>query len=641
MNIHVQNVTVKIAAGNTPSKSLLENVSFQADVGDVIALMGPSGAGKTTMLNCLAGRGIKGEVSGSITYNGHDLKSARSAISYVTQDDIMYETLTPRENLLFAASFIQGDTTMQERCRAVAAVMEKLRLTKCANTVVGTAGLVKGISGGERKRTNVALSLLSNPSLLLMDEPTSGLDSKMSDELMADVCDVAKQGCTVVATIHQPSGAVFARFTNVLLMQAGKVAYFGPVAGLRGVLQGCGFDEPQHIPLPEILLDALEAPNDSSTDDVAEHSRRLEKLRSQRSEGSTGALVNPWAAPATGIQPLRFHRQLALLFKRNMLNLRRSKVLITARVGQTIMSTLFIGWIFVQSGSNMKGVNNRWYAVFLLAFGQCLFALLGVVNTFPAERAVFLRELQDRWYHPAAFYLAQVLVDAIVQSLVPLLVVAIGYWMIGLNASNFTRVAVFYIYIALLSNVGSAIGFIVSAAVSNVTTGLSIAPGLLLPQMLLCGLFIKIDDLPQPFHALSYVVVVRYGLQGLMVNEFTCETSPLCTPASYSTVYGAECSTSPCDFCCDAHEVALSRGMCPILTCDDALNSLGLDSESMWPSGDTNGKTILYNMSAMVILLVFTRLLGMVVLVVSYRLAAESVTFTPHDLRRYLNIQKE
>lgn len=115
----------------------------------------------------------------------------------------MYETLTPRENLTFTAAFMLPKLSLEARSKAVEDVIEKLNLKKCADTVVGSPGLVRGISGGERKRTNVALSLLGNPSLLLLDEPTSGLDSKMSDSLMRDVRTIADQGCTVIATIHQ------------------------------------------------------------------------------------------------------------------------------------------------------------------------------------------------------------------------------------------------------------------------------------------------------------------------------------------------------------------------------------------------------------------------------------------------------
>ena len=109
----------------------------------------------------------------------------------------------------------------------VESVIEKLNLKKCADTVVGSPGLVRGISGGERKRTNVALSLLGSPSLLLLDEPTSGLDSKMSDSLMRDVKQITEQGCTVVATIHQPSEAVFMRFDKVLLLETGRATWLG------------------------------------------------------------------------------------------------------------------------------------------------------------------------------------------------------------------------------------------------------------------------------------------------------------------------------------------------------------------------------------------------------------------------------
>lgn len=203
----------------------------------MIALMGPSGAGKTTLLNSMVGR-ASGSIGGTVTYNGHSLAHARSCIGYVTQEDIMYETLTPRENLTFAAAFILPSLPHAKRQQAVEDIIEKLKLQKCADTVVGSPGLVRGISGGERKRTNVALSMLGQPSLLLLDEPTSGLDSKMSDSLMKDVKEIALEGCTVLATIHQPSEAVFRRFDRVLLLRAGQVSLTKVFPRPRAIFQG-------------------------------------------------------------------------------------------------------------------------------------------------------------------------------------------------------------------------------------------------------------------------------------------------------------------------------------------------------------------------------------------------------------------
>jgi len=627
MYVSVNSLTVTVAAKGGSQKELLSDVSFQIDSGDVVALMGPSGAGKTTMLNRLVGRGIIGEVSGAITYDGRALREARRSIGYVTQDDIMYETLTPRENLTYAVTFQQGHRPAAERREAVEAVLQKLRLVKCADTVVGTPGLVKGISGGERKRTNVAMSLLSNPRMLLLDEPTSGLDAKMADDLMADVREVAKQGCTVVATIHQPSEAVFERFKKVLLLESGRIAYYGPVAGLRHLVQSIGFPaavKNSHVPLPELLLEVLEAPADKV--DLESHSQRLAQLRSRGNEGSGGpapASQQLSAAGAPGVRRLNFVRQVGVLFHRNLLNFRRNKLLTIVRLVQTVLSTVLISWIFNQVGSNMSGVQARMFGCFLLAFAQFLFAMLGVVNTFPAERAVFLREAQDRWYNPAAFYLAKVALDSITQCLFPVVATSIGYPIMGLNTQSVERVVWFYIFVALLSNSGAAVGFVVSAMVPSVNAALSITPGLVMPQLILCGLFIKVDLLPQPFRTISYVVIVRYALQGVLTNEFVCETKPECVPEVFRTVSGAACASSPCDFCCDDQEVKASAGVCPTLTCEEALRSLSLDGDTIWPAGDSNSTTVALNALALLGLLVLFRLLGMLALVAAYRRASK------------------
>ena len=377
------------------------------------------------------------------------------------------------------------------RIPEVESVIEKLNLKKCADTVVGSPGLVRGISGGERKRTNVALSLLGRPSLLLLDEPTSGLDSKMSDSLMKDVKQITQQGCTVVATIHQPSEAVFCRFDKVLLLETGRVAYYGVISNLRTSLSDLVFSCPQGTPLPELLLDVLEPPAEPAASAV--HREKLAKFR-QLSDGlgvvptSESAVQN--SSPSDSRAGLCL--QLLVLFRRELVNVKRNKALTVVRAVQSIASSLLIGFIFFQLEHNMSGIQTRQFSGFLLVFAQFLFALLGVVNAFPAERAVFLRETQDKLYHPAAFYLAKVSVDTIMQCFFPILVVAISYPLIGLNGERADRVLWFYAIMAVCSNCGAGVGFMVSAAVPSVSLALSIAPGLVMPQLLLSGIFIKV-----------------------------------------------------------------------------------------------------------------------------------------------------
>ena len=182
--------------------------------------------------------------------------------------------------------------------------------------------------------------------------------------------------------------------------------------------------------------------------------------------------------------------------REELVNVKRNKALTVVRAVQSVASALLIGFIFLQLERNMSSLSPRLFSSFLLVFAQFLFALLGVVNAFPAERAVFLRETQDKLYHPAAFYLAKVSIDTLMQCLFPILVVAISYPLIGFNGESADRVLWFYAIMAVVSNCGAGVGFMVSAAVPSVNLALSIAPGLIMPQLLLSGIFIKVPGIP-------------------------------------------------------------------------------------------------------------------------------------------------
>eukprot|EP01047_Picozoa_sp_COSAG01_P032895 COSAG01_NODE_2397_length_7771_cov_12.578076_7_plen_371_part_00 len=242
-------------------KKLLDGVSASFEPGQVTALMGPSGAGKTTLLNVLSGHAEDyGKVSGSVTANGADLPSGfRQLCCLVPQDDVLLPGLTVAQTLRFGAA-LRLNTPREQREAHVTATMEALGLLECKDVLVGSAEQnMRGISGGQRKRTSIALELLKNPSVMFLDEPTSGLDSKMAEDVASLLGQLARGAQadgsatrrTVICTIHQPSSRIFQGFDRCLLLAQGRVAYGGSVAGVVQRLESVG------LPCP-----ALENPAD-------------------------------------------------------------------------------------------------------------------------------------------------------------------------------------------------------------------------------------------------------------------------------------------------------------------------------------------------------------------------------------------
>ena len=153
------------------------------------------------------------------------IKGFSSYSAYVQQDDILFQTMTVRECLEFAAKLKLPGTYAQKIAR-VNDLIQTLKLNKCQNTRIG-GPLVKGVSGGERKRTSIGVELITDPNLIFLDEPTTGLDSFTATSVMESLGDLArKDGRTVISTIHQPNSDIFEMFDKLMLLARGKIIYF-------------------------------------------------------------------------------------------------------------------------------------------------------------------------------------------------------------------------------------------------------------------------------------------------------------------------------------------------------------------------------------------------------------------------------
>jgi ABC-type multidrug transport system ATPase subunit len=183
------------------------------------------------MLNLISGRQMSENLDciGNLRINGQSTKSIgryKSYIGYVMQEDNMLPTFTPEEAFKFVTDLRLPDLSEEEKDKRVNLTIKNLGLEKCRNTWIGDTR-IRGVSGGEKKRTSIGLELLINPSIIFLDEPTTGLDSTTSLNLIRFLNKLASNGRTVISTIHQPSSEIFMEFNHIMLMVEGHIIYDG------------------------------------------------------------------------------------------------------------------------------------------------------------------------------------------------------------------------------------------------------------------------------------------------------------------------------------------------------------------------------------------------------------------------------
>ena len=226
------------------NKMILKNINGDFKAGTSTAILGPSGSGKTTFLNFIASRMTSGnlEVEGELFINGNKIKSIKEMkhrFSYVMQEDVLFSDLSVYE-ILISTARLAGLPKPQE---AVDEVIKWLNLEGCKHTKVGSS-LDKGISGGEAKRTSIAVEMLTQPSVIFLDEPTTGLDSKSALDVAAIIKMFARNGRTCIATIHQPSSEIMMKFDHVLCICKGEIVYYGPPKHIPDHFSSIGYAPP-------------------------------------------------------------------------------------------------------------------------------------------------------------------------------------------------------------------------------------------------------------------------------------------------------------------------------------------------------------------------------------------------------------
>lgn len=249
-----QNVNMTLSATKKePEQRIIKDCWGEVPKRKTTAIMGASGAGKTSLLNILAGRlqnrgrlRVKADVRlDNYQVDPSDI-NVRQYIAFVAQDDSLPAVATPREAIRFSAKLRLPRTTSDDDLdQLTSRMLTELGLNDCADVLVGGA-LIKGISGGERKRTSVGVELVTKPSMVFLDEPTSGLDSFSALQCCNVLGKVAKAGASVLFTIHQPASEIFEAFDHLLLMNKGRVMYQGSVKDMPAWFGARGYAVPRN-----------------------------------------------------------------------------------------------------------------------------------------------------------------------------------------------------------------------------------------------------------------------------------------------------------------------------------------------------------------------------------------------------------
>lgn len=526
------------------NRKILKKVSGEMRPGELCAIMGPSGAGKSTLLNVLAGRmNNVGKIAGKILVNGKpiDPVTFRTSIAYVMQDDALFATQTPREALTFSAALrLPSTISKEERKALVENTLQMLGLMKCANTYVGSI-MIKGISGGERKRTAIGVELISAPRILFLDEPTSGLDSFAAFKVVEILGQLAKRNTNIVCTIHQPSSEVFDLFDKAILIADGRLVYNGAVPKLVPYFASLGHVcKPNFNPADFVMFlvqqcsqkeitamaDAWE--EEAKKVDVVSQAPPIEDTNIKKSS-SRSTTASVWT-------------QLSYLGLREGRNVIRDKGALGARFGISIFLNLIVGLVFMDAGRWTSSetptvelvqtwLNNHFGALVQVAISAMFGLSQPLLLSFPLERPVFMREHATGTYKAWPYFFSKLFVEvpmAIAQSAVIFLVT---YWLIGFQG-NFAYLT---LAVALLGLTAASTSLLLASAVSNVQVAIELSPLVFVPQLLFAGFFISITAIPIFLRWAQYVCSLKYGINLVMITEFS--TLPEGFPPASADLY--------------------------------------------------------------------------------------------------------
>uniref|UniRef100_A0A182TXE4 ABC transporter domain-containing protein n=1 Tax=Anopheles melas TaxID=34690 RepID=A0A182TXE4_9DIPT len=541
-NLTITPIRSKPGAGE--QHPVLNDISGTLQPGTLVALMGPSGAGKTTLMSALAYRmSDKMTIAGDIRVNGCPIGPYMYNISgYIYQDELLPDSITVQEHLQLMANLKLGKSVTAERKRAmIANILSRTGLERCANTKIADAtGIGKTLSGGEKKRLAFAVELLSKPKFLFCDEPTTGLDSYSARQLVEMMKSLTRTGTTVLCSIHQPAEKLLYEFDSLVLLTGGRTGFIGAPSEAVQFLRLQGLECEPGYNTADFLLKVLSSTttttrkgnqfttgaigpkticNNYSASEAARRQEALISMELYRTTVDSGG-DEAFRRRLTESRDRCWFYTLYWLMYRHVLQSHRNPNLQYFKIVQRIAIAVLVGLCFSDAIElSQRGVQAMQGVIFLIVSENTFLPMYAALSLFPERFPLFQREKKANLYSTAQFYISTIMSMTPFVLLETCAFILIVYFLANLRPT-LLGLLVTVVVSVLVMNVSIACGCFFSTLFPSVASAMSYLVPFDYILMITSGIFIKIWSMPTYLQWMPFISWMMFASEAISIAQW-------------------------------------------------------------------------------------------------------------------------